>query len=207
MAGALLSDRDGQAQRRFIKTDCWHAGSLPLLRAAFPDTPWIFLYRDPVEVLASHHTLGGAQAMPGPEAALVGIDDPGALPGVDFAARVLAAICHTVADRFGDIGGGLLVDYASLPGALADRILPHFGIAPDPEQRGAIESVLARDAKQPQRNFDPAERPPRSAAPAEVLAASERHLAPAVERLRALDLAARQDHGNAGERPKESRPA
>jgi len=185
MAAALASERGAPVRRRFLKTDCWHAGVLPLLRAAFPETPWIFLYRDPVEVLMSHERMPGAQTLPGPHAALVGITDPVAIPGLDFAARVLAATCERAADHAG-IGGGMLLDYAELPGAFLTRILPHFGIVPDAADSRAIAAALRRDAKRPQQSFDPHERPPRARASDAVIAASDRHLAPAVARLRAL---------------------
>lgn len=188
MAGVLATDRDGSVQRRFLKTDCWHTGALPLLRAAFPDTPWIFLYRDPVEVLMSHEQMTGSQTLPGPHAALVGIDDPSAIPGLDFVARVLAATCDRAADC-ADVGGGLFVDYATLPGALTERILPHFGIVPGPDELDALTRAVGRDAKTPSRSFDPHERAPRERASAAVIAASERHLAAAVARVRALDAA------------------
>lgn len=185
MAAALTSERGAPVRRRFLKTDCWHAGALPLLRAAFPEAPWIFLYRDPVEVLMSHERMPGGQTLPGPHAALVGITDPAALPGLDFAARVLAATCHSAADHAG-IGGGLLIDYAELSEAFLTRILPHFGIVPDAADRQCIADALRRDAKQPRQPFDPNERPPRERASAAVIAASEQHLAPAVARLRKL---------------------
>ncbi len=188
MAGVLASDRDGTVQRRFLKTDCWHAGALPLLRAAFPDTPWIFLYRDPVEVLMSHERMSGSQTLPGPHSALVGIDPVGAIPGMEFTARVLTATCHQAADHAG-VGGGIFVDYASLPAALEERILPHFGIAPDEAGRQAIAASLTRDAKEPNKAFDPHERPTRAKASEQVLEMAERLLAPAVARLRALDRA------------------
>ncbi|MCL9999655.1 MAG: sulfotransferase [Erythrobacter sp.] len=185
MAAALASERGAPVRRRFLKTDCWHAGALPLLRAAFPETPWIFLYRDPVEVLMSHERMPGGQTLPGPHAAMVGIAEPGARPGLDFAARVLAAICHRAADHAG-IGGGMLIDYAQLPEAFLTRILPHFGIMPDAADAECIAQALRRDAKQPHQSFDPHQRPPRQRASAAVIAASDRHLAPAVARLRAL---------------------
>lgn len=185
MAAALVSARAGPVRRRFLKADCWHAGALPLLRAAFPDTPWVFLHRDAREVLISHERMPGAQTLPGAHAAMVGVDDPAAIPGLDFTARVLAATCHAAADNAA-IGGGLFVDYAELPGAFVTRILPHFGIIPDPAETDAIAAALARDAKEPRKPFDPDERPPRRSASPAVIAASDRHLAPAVARLRAI---------------------
>jgi hypothetical protein len=186
MAAALASERGAPVRRRFLKTDCWHAGALPLLRAAFPDCPWIFLYRDAREVLMSHARMPGGQTLPGPHAALVGIDDPAARPGLDFAARVLAATCHKAADHAA-VGGGIFVDYAELPEAVTGRILPHFGVVPDAVDTAAIAAALRRDAKEPHRAFDPQERPARETAAAAVIAASDQHLGPAVERLRHLN--------------------
>jgi hypothetical protein len=186
MAAALASNRAQPVRRRFLKTDCWHAGALPLLRTAFPDCPWIFLYRDAREVLMSHARMPGGQTLPGPHAALVGIDDPTARPGLEFAARVLAATCHKAADH-AEVGGGIFVDYAELPEAVTARILPHFGVVPDAADRAAIAAAMRRDAKEPNRAFDPHERPRRDTAAAAVIAASDQYLSRAVERLRYLN--------------------
>jgi hypothetical protein len=186
MARALAQARAGPVRRRFLKTDCWHAGALPLLRAAFPDCPWVFLYRDGRDVLTSHARIPGRQALPGTHAALVGVDDPAARPGLDFAARVIAATCHRAADHAAT-GGGIFVDYAELPRAFSNRILPHFGIAPDASETETIMAALVRDAKEPRRAFDSQKQPAHRAASAVVSAARARHLAEAVERLRALN--------------------
>lgn len=185
MIAALTSERGAPVHRRFLKTDCWHVGALPLLRAAFPETPWIFLYRDAREVLMSHERMPGGQTLPGPHAALVGITDLAALPGLDFTARVLAATCQRAADHAG-FGGGILIDYAELPQAFVSRILPHFGVVPDAADSQSIADALRRDAKQPSQEFDPHQRPTGERASLAVIAASDRHLAPAVERLRAV---------------------
>ena len=49
----------------FVKLDAWSVHRLPEIRAAFPETPWIFLHRDPAEVMASHRRSPGIQALPG----------------------------------------------------------------------------------------------------------------------------------------------
>jgi hypothetical protein len=53
MVGALGRLRCGDEANYFIKLDSWHTLALPLFRRVVPDVPWIFLYRDPVEVLVS----------------------------------------------------------------------------------------------------------------------------------------------------------
>jgi hypothetical protein len=48
-----------------VKLDSWHIHDLPLVRAAFPDTPWIFLEREPAEVEASQELSPGMHGAPG----------------------------------------------------------------------------------------------------------------------------------------------
>src|SRR2546430_2644461 len=64
MIGALGQPRSGNERHYFIKLDCWHTLALPLFRRAFPDVPWGFLYRDPVEVLVSQLRMPGPQIIP-----------------------------------------------------------------------------------------------------------------------------------------------
>ncbi|MCC7700959.1 hypothetical protein IGS59_01810 [Janthinobacterium sp. GW460P] len=51
---ALGQRRTDEETHFIIKFDCWHIHSLDLLRQAFPSTPCLFVYRDPLAVLASH---------------------------------------------------------------------------------------------------------------------------------------------------------
>ena len=53
VVSALGQPRLGTEKHLFIKFDAWKVLDLPLIRRAFPAVPWIFLYRDPVEVLTS----------------------------------------------------------------------------------------------------------------------------------------------------------
>lgn len=57
--------RTGIEKRSFIKTDCWHIFFYEKLRKLFPQVPFIFLYRDPAEVLRSQQKRRGMQAVPG----------------------------------------------------------------------------------------------------------------------------------------------
>ena len=104
--GALGQKRSGNEQRYFVKLDCWHTLALPLFRRAFPAVPWVFLYRDPVEVLVSQLRIPGTQMIPGsvgPD--LYGLErsyGPGTAE--DYYAQVLAkvtepAVAHYAAGR------------------------------------------------------------------------------------------------------------
>jgi len=186
MVAALGRKRSGDERRNFLKLDSWHTLALPLFRRAFPDVPWIFLYRDPVEVLVSQIRQRGLQTVPGSIAArLYGIDYTGSAE--DYCARVLANICEAAVNHAG-LGGGLMVNYRELPDALWTRILPHFGVAPDEKELALMRDAARRDAKMPQETFiGDAENKQRAASSA-IRAAAETHLAPVyreLERIRA----------------------
>ena len=61
MVSALGQRRRGDETGLFIKFDSWHSLDLPLIRQAFPDVPWLFVYRNPVEVLVSQMKRRGAR--------------------------------------------------------------------------------------------------------------------------------------------------
>ncbi|MEM1171563.1 MAG: sulfotransferase [Cyanobacteria bacterium P01_H01_bin.35] len=49
----LVQQRLGCEKNYFIKFSSEHILQLPLIKKAFPNTPWIFIYRDPIEVVVS----------------------------------------------------------------------------------------------------------------------------------------------------------
>jgi hypothetical protein len=142
------------AERLFLKLDSWHTRQLPLFRRAFPDTRWIFLHREPVEILVSHLRRRGMHTVAGlvpPER--LGLDASAAtLPAEAHIAAVLEAICAGVLAHW-DPQTGLLVDYRDLPGAVAEQILPHFGLALADTALAAMAAAAGHDAKAPGHSF------------------------------------------------------
>jgi hypothetical protein len=131
---ALGRCRHGDERQLVLKCTSWNIRRRAVLAAAFPETPWIWVQRDPVRVLSSLFAEPpgwlGLQARPGQAAQLFGLD-PAALPAisrVEFAARVLGALLDAAAT---DPGRRLLVDYADLPYAVWQRVAPHFGLDAD----------------------------------------------------------------------------
>jgi hypothetical protein len=186
MASALGRDRFGNREQFVIKLDSWHSFALPLFRAAFPDTPWLFLFRDPVEVMVSHDRQAGSQTVQGlMRPGIYGFDDSVMMPPLQFSARALAAICAAAIEHHG-IGGGLFVDYAELPQAVETRILPHFGITPDADALVAIRAAATRDSKARYPVFTADSTQKRAEASSDVRAAAEEHLAPLYRQLQAL---------------------
>jgi hypothetical protein len=141
----------------FIKFDCWHTRFLPLIRRAFPGVPWLFVYRQPVEVLASQSRQRGAQMIPGVlEPALFGWD-AAAVAAMDldeYGARVLAAVCEAALGAAKD-GSGEFLNYTELPQAVLRRFLPRWnpGLTEAELERAAAASLL--NAKNPVLPFEP----------------------------------------------------
>lgn len=190
MMSALGQKRRGDEQHLFVKFDCWHALDLPLIRRAFPGVPCLFLYREPVALLASHLRRRGAYTVPGlMPPALFGIDPAAAplMPPAEYCARVLASILGA-ALRHADEADLLLVHYRDLPDALWGPIAAHFGIDCDDADRAALADVARHDAYAPGTVFVP--RTGRDAEPPEAAyAAAATWLDPLYRQLEARRLA------------------
>jgi hypothetical protein len=146
VASALGQARHG-ARRCFVKLEAWHALALPVFQRAFPDTPWIFVCREPREVLVSHRAAPAARLAPEPWLSnLVG--DAGAATPEQRCAAFLAATCEAALDAAA-AGGGLVLDYAELPQALWTHVLPHFSVDVSAADRAAMARAGGFDAKAP----------------------------------------------------------
>ena len=187
MVAALGRSRSDRDRHLVFKLDSWQALLLPVFRRAFPGVPWTFVYRDPVEVVASLRLTPSVQMM-----AHVphhhGIQAETDVTMEDHIARVVARICESAADSAAE--GGLLVNYRELPEAI-DPIMSHFGIEASDSARAAMLETAKRDAKSPWRDHvADSDAKQRDASPA-VRAAAERHLAQPFRRLEALRQAQR----------------
>jgi hypothetical protein len=186
MVAALGQVRNPGETRYVLKLDSWHACALPLFRAAFPQTPWAFLYRDPSAVMVSHARRPGMQmASDLVTPSFYGLDPGGQTWGEDYVAQVLAAICDAIARDY-PAGGGLLANYDELPHAVWTRLLPHFGVAPTLEEVEAMAVAARFDAKSPGARFTPDAAAKLGAATPGIQAAVQRHLAGVHARLEAL---------------------
>jgi len=179
--------RNGES-RLFVKLDAWHTFDLPLLRRAFPDTPWIFLHRNPVEVMVSALKAPGAHLVPG----LLGVEVPGIdpaaavhMPQAEYCARVLAAVCSAGIQHL-TTHGGRAVDYDELPSAVVSGIAKHFGLNLAPSEIERMNAVTAFHAKSPSFYFEPDSAGKQGEASAEVRELTARLLDPLYTKLKAL---------------------
>jgi hypothetical protein len=146
---AILSAYGGRlaARRLIVRFEAHNALVLALASRAFAQTPVAFLFRDPVEVLVSYQGDGGiAAALSGAYAALWDPAELAARSSEDFPLLVLARICERALAHL-SAHGGLAVNYRDLPVAVADKILPHFGMTADERVREAMQHVARMNAK------------------------------------------------------------
>jgi hypothetical protein len=174
MISAFGRRRSGRERRYLLKLDCWHTLALPLFRRAFPDVLWVFLFRDPVEVLVSQMRERGMQMVPQfLPPSFYGIEIE-SVPDEDYCARVLAAICRAVIDH--NPRGTIILNYRELPDAVGAAILPHFGISCGEEEREHMRQAAQQDAKSPSLPFAGDAASKQHAATAAIRRAAANHL-------------------------------
>ena len=129
---------------------------IDLLLQAFPDVPWLFLYRDPLEILASQKTMGGADTIPGaiaPHRLGLAQDAPFTLGWEAYQLAVIAAFGRAALTAREHSSRGLIVDYAALPEALETIIPAHFGFAPNDGARALMRASAQWNSKMPGQAF------------------------------------------------------
>ena len=135
---ALGRPRLGE-RRLFVKFHASHVHELPMVAQAFPGVPWVFLFREPRAVLSSQAQTLGAEAFAG---------ETGVVPDEELAAGAVAAYCEA-ALRHASIGRSSFVDYARLPDAVVDEILPFFGVDLGDGDAERLNEIARRDTKRP----------------------------------------------------------
>jgi hypothetical protein len=140
-----------------VKLDAWHLDRLAMIEQAFPEVPWVFLFRHPLEVLVSNLALRAASTLPG-------ISTHG-VPGVDLYAAasmtpeeyVGIILDHHMRSAFEHRTSplGLFVDYDDLPERALPAILAHLRMDLVESEIAMMLSKTGRDAKQPQAVFVP----------------------------------------------------
>lgn len=190
LMGALAQPGRVTEERCYIKLDSWHGMQIDLITRTFPDVPWVFLMRDPVEIIVSHLRQPGAQMVPGMLASpLPGIAllEAVTMPRAEYGARMLGAICEAVllhCERHP--GQGLLLDHSRLVQDIESRCLPHLGARWTEDEAAWANAALARDAKRPNQTYQDDTSAKQREADAAVREAAERWVMPAYRELKAL---------------------
>ena len=174
-----------------LKLSSWNTLYCDIVAEAFPHTPWILCFRDPVEVSVSLLSRppgwfsGSGDAARG----LVSQVDPehASQSHEEFVARAYGAFCTAAAKL--DISRGLLISYESLPQSLWSLVAPHFSLAVDATHRERIADAARGHAKAPigtRSEFTADSAAKQQAASPELRRAIESFARPQLERLRQL---------------------
>lgn len=156
LIAALGQRRQPEEQNFFVKLDSWHIHSLPLIRKAFPDTPCLFLYRQPAEVLRSHQRQRGPQMVPG-------LIDPALLrlDASDLAPADLDGYCVRMLESFftsglehAASGQMILLNYTQLPEILWSDLLARFAMPCTPAELANIQARSGFHSKHATNKFD-----------------------------------------------------
>lgn len=185
---ALGQARNPEERHLFIKFDSWSILDLPVIRRAFPETPWIFQYRDPAEVMVSLIRQRGGHTLPGVlDPRVLGLDITTArqMPAEEYCARVLAAICEAAA-RYYQPGLTRMVNYRQLPGVVWSLLAGHFGVDYTQEEIATMRLVAQFDAKHAGMPFEQDGDAKQQLATDEIHVMVERFIRPWYERLETL---------------------
>lgn len=142
--------RLGVEQRLVIKLDAWNIGELPLLRECFPETPWLFLYRDPLEIAVSHLRRPGMHMVAGMIGPSVLDEEFPFSSREDYITRRLGRLLASGLAQC-QAFGGLAVNYSELPQAMTGRLATFFAL--EIEQRRQVFAAVGQHAKQPSQVF------------------------------------------------------
>ena len=194
---SVLGWRRNLAEKNvFIKFDSWHVMFLPLIQRAFPGVPWIFLYREPLEVMASAKKQLGAQMIPGVlQPALFGWDAAavGQIQLFEYVARVLARLCEA-AQVQAQAGNGKLVNYRQLPTAVWPALMDYWQVKFSADETARMLGAAQLNAKNPFLPFEPDSQAKRDSASPELRALTQQWLDGVYQQLEAQ----RQATGFAG---------
>lgn len=143
----------GGERRLFFKFTSWNTVRMGIIRALWPETPCIFLSRDPLEVMVSNlESKTGwmkLQEVPAQARAVFGWrdSDPGEMSAEEYCARVLGQFCWTVKRLKSP--RDLVVDYSDLNLPTIIRVLNQLQIEPTAAETERIARQFGVYAKDP----------------------------------------------------------
>lgn len=178
----------------FIKFTSWNVLALGFIESVWQDVPWVFVYRNPVEVMMSNleKNSGWMQMKSIPETAsrLLGWEagEIARMTREEYCARVIGRFCDAVVARRS--GNGSLLNYENISTRTLRDLLKKIDIAPNNSEVARMEKALRVYAKDPEqaRPFVGDSESKRSAATEAVNEAAKRWAFPAYARLNRLAM-------------------
>jgi hypothetical protein len=196
IVGKLLQPRFGES-RGFIKFDSWHTFYLPLIARAFPDVPLIFVYRNPVEIIASQIRRRGIQTIPGGKVGLIlglTLEAAMSLSPEEYCATILARTCDAFLGQYEALSSERrieLVNYTQLPHYSWERLPDVFNFERIDNELQLMRDVASRDAKDPMWEFKPDSVKKQRESTESMRAAANSIMRPYYERLEQMRMSAK----------------
>ncbi len=149
MLSALAQQGAPEQRSLVVKLPAWNSADIPLYRRAFPETPAIFVYREPVEVLVSALRERPADFIPGTlplDRLRLTFPQAVSMAPEEYVAHVLAHL-YEAGIRFHDPKQMLLVNYRQLPDAIENAIAPFFDLDLEAAERSQLRAQTGIHAK------------------------------------------------------------
>ncbi len=185
IVNALAQKRFEREENFFVKFDSWSVLDLPLIEKAFPGVPWIFMYRNPVEVIVSNLRQPGAQMIPGAIEKI--FPNMNLFEILQFSteerfARTIAAFCGSALENK-DTKLGKFINYNQLPKAVTNEICRHFGVSFNDLEIKKMRGASKLNAKDSSQTFLPDSEQKRKEAGENVVYFAEKLVLPLYEEL------------------------
>ena len=129
---ALAQRRTGNEEHLFIKFGCCSFGQIQQIKRIWPNVPWLFLYRDPVETIVSNlkdvppwlvdvdrRVLASITGTSPDEVAVMSLEE--------LCARTIGSLFSTAHDLAND--NGMLLNYTQLSVSVISRVLSFFKVS------------------------------------------------------------------------------
>ena len=154
---ALGCPRRTSERHYVIKFTSYCLFHMPLIHEIFPETPWVFVFREPVAVMQSVllRPTGFVRMQARPQEAAGYLDLPpqaiSVMPQEEYAARFLARMCaFALAQESSSPGSNVrFIPYEWLPEATWDDVAPLFGIPLHRDDRAAMDALRPFYSKDP----------------------------------------------------------
>jgi hypothetical protein len=134
---ALAQRRNGNEQHLFIKFACCSFAQIQRIRRIWPNVPWLFLYRDPVETIVSNLKDVPPWLVDDDRRVLASITGTSAdavaqMPLEELCARTIGSLFSTAHGLAN--GNGMLLNYRQLSVPVISRVLNFFKVSPSTDE-------------------------------------------------------------------------
>ncbi len=152
VVNALAQRRNGTEEHLFIKFACCSFAQVEHVRRIWPNVPWLFLYRDPVETIVSNMKDVPPWLLDSDRRVLASIsrtlpDEVAGMSLEELCARTIGSLFST-AHRLAN-AGQLLLNYKQLSVPVISSVLRFFKVSPSTTELETIEQGIRIYSKEP----------------------------------------------------------